>query len=314
MPVPVQLLSLRIAFTKVKSLWPILLVIGAYSALAMLLPLKQAVLIGPDEGFELLKGSMVAQGFELYTAIWNDQPPLFTLLLGCVFKLLGTSALFARAVTVGFVYVLLASLFSLCKDQEKPLTQCLFGVLLICAPMFLALGMSAMLELPALSLGYLSACLLLNNRNLPLTISRVLLSGLIFGSALMVKLTAVMLLPGILVGLIVRQTPLFRQDTIKRLVKHCMLWVMGAGIFVGLTLYLCPGLTVSMLINDHFGSRVREIIGVHPGAHFNAMTVLVKHREAVVALPAALILSFLTNKLHNIVFPLTNLMVALVVF
>ena len=42
--------------------------------------------LGVDEGYELIKGWMVSEGFLLYEQVWNDQPPLHTLLLGALFK------------------------------------------------------------------------------------------------------------------------------------------------------------------------------------------------------------------------------------
>src|SRR5205814_889334 len=51
-----------------------------------LLPLRTAIKIGADEGFELGKATLCLNGYKLYTDIWNDQPPLHTFLITQVLK------------------------------------------------------------------------------------------------------------------------------------------------------------------------------------------------------------------------------------
>jgi hypothetical protein len=77
------------------------------------LPLRTAVQIGADEGFEFAKVTLCAHGHELYTEVWNDQPPLHTFLVTQVVKHVSYSVLAARLVTTGFTVVLLGSLFFL---------------------------------------------------------------------------------------------------------------------------------------------------------------------------------------------------------
>lgn len=49
-----------------------------------------------DEGIELIKTSLYLQGFDLYTQIWNDQPPLSTIILSYWFRWFGESIASAR--------------------------------------------------------------------------------------------------------------------------------------------------------------------------------------------------------------------------
>src|SRR3954462_59258 len=49
----------------------------------------RAIEIGADEHCEVMKGFLWANGFPLYRQVWNDQPPLHTVLLGLCFKCFG---------------------------------------------------------------------------------------------------------------------------------------------------------------------------------------------------------------------------------
>ena len=41
-------------------------------------PIRNALEIGADEHYEVMKGLLWARGYPLYTRVWNDQPPLLT--------------------------------------------------------------------------------------------------------------------------------------------------------------------------------------------------------------------------------------------
>jgi hypothetical protein len=57
------------------------LVLGAYLFLQWFMPLRTAVQVGGDEGFELAKATLWLKGYKLYEQVWNDQPPLHTWLV-----------------------------------------------------------------------------------------------------------------------------------------------------------------------------------------------------------------------------------------
>src|SRR2546426_948862 len=46
----------------------------AFIVLQFSIPIKTAIQIGADEGFELAKATLCLKGYQLYTEIWNDQP------------------------------------------------------------------------------------------------------------------------------------------------------------------------------------------------------------------------------------------------
>jgi hypothetical protein len=84
-----------------------LLLTLAFALLVSFIPLQIAVRIGPDEGLELSKVTLVQKGYKLYTEVWNDQPPLYTSLLRHVTNL-GPSRIFGpRFLTVCFSLLLI---------------------------------------------------------------------------------------------------------------------------------------------------------------------------------------------------------------
>lgn len=289
--------------------WTALLVGGVFLGLVTQLPLRHAVKIGADEGFELLKGMMVARGFHLYIPLWNDQPPLHTLIVAGTFRLLGPSAFVARLVTVAFALLLLFSLVFLICRAEGSRTALLSALLLFCAPWFLILATSAMLELPAVAAGYCSAAVLLCPARFP-SQRRVFASGLIFGVALMIKLTAALLAPGILVSMFVADTSNLARTRVLATLKRCWMWTLGAGLVVVLIMLSYHGLSVHTLLSEHFSPRMRHTLAGRPELRFRPLQLLHEHPEAMAALPVALILAYLENKFREILFPLVNLLVA----
>ena len=55
----------------------------------------------PDEGVNLMKAALVANGYHLYDQIWNDQPPILTLILAATHWLFPYDVGVARAVVLG---------------------------------------------------------------------------------------------------------------------------------------------------------------------------------------------------------------------
>jgi len=55
--------------------------LALFLLLQCFLPLRTAILIGADEGFELAKAALSLIGYNVYIDIWNDQPPLHAYLL-----------------------------------------------------------------------------------------------------------------------------------------------------------------------------------------------------------------------------------------
>lgn len=71
------------------SLNPIVIVavlVGAFFLMQSWIPLRSAVQIGADEGFEVAEATLCLQEHQLYSEVWNGQPPLHTWLITQVLK------------------------------------------------------------------------------------------------------------------------------------------------------------------------------------------------------------------------------------
>jgi Dolichyl-phosphate-mannose-protein mannosyltransferase len=147
-----------------------------------------------DEGINLIKASLYSQGFSLYTEIWNDQPPLFTIVLDYWFNLFGQSMIAARLLVLILACILVWSFYEILTITIGTISALAGTLLLVTAWTFSRLSVSVMIGLPSLSLAMLSIyCLVLykrrNNRFL------LAISGSLLALSLQIKLITAFLIP-----------------------------------------------------------------------------------------------------------------------
>src|SRR6266700_3054619 len=87
------------------------ILLTAFFLIQSCVPLRTAVQIGADEGFELAKATLSLKGYRLYSEVWNDQPPLHTFLNIQIIKHISPSVLGPRLLTSVFAAVLLVAVF-----------------------------------------------------------------------------------------------------------------------------------------------------------------------------------------------------------
>ena len=143
-----------------KALITLALLLLAFLGLQFLLPLRTAVQIGADEGFELAKATLCVHGHQLYSEVWKDQPPLHTFLVTETLKHVSPSILGPRLITTGFTLLLLASVFLLAWRVSGLVVAVLATGLLMASPGFVELSSSCMLEIPALACAVAALCVL----------------------------------------------------------------------------------------------------------------------------------------------------------
>ena len=127
------------------------ILLSAFFLIQSCVPLRTAVQIGADEGFELAKATLCLRGYRLYSEVWNDQPPLHTFLITQILKRISPSILGPRLVTSVFAAVLLGTVFFLSLRVSGLFVAALATALLIVSPGFIELSSSCMLEIPALA-------------------------------------------------------------------------------------------------------------------------------------------------------------------
>jgi len=119
-------------------------------------PFRYVFEFDTDEGINAIKAFLSLRGFRLYSEIWNDQPPAFTLLLAFWFRLFGLRVVAGRALVLLFSATLIAGAVHYLRRSwsgEAAVAGLLFVVLL---PFYCELSVSIMIGLPSIAFGVLS--------------------------------------------------------------------------------------------------------------------------------------------------------------
>jgi hypothetical protein len=190
---------------------PLLFFICAYG----LMPIADVLQFDPDEGIELAKVTLYRQGYTLYEQIWNDQPPLLTILLSEWLGILGNSIVAARLMILGFAALLVGAFHSTLRLSVRP-SYAFMGTLGLCLTFgFLRLSVSAMRGLPALALAMLAVYWLClsqvqlfpNSHRSQYPLGWVAASGVCFGLSLQIKFVTLLLIPALLGQLLTGGAP-----------------------------------------------------------------------------------------------------------
>ena len=109
-----------------------------------------------DEGINMMKAMLLAEGYPLYDQIWSDQPPLLTYVLAVAFRAFGYDANVARLVVLVFSVVLLWAAWRFLRVIGGVSCAFIGSLLIILLPHFVQLSVSAMVGLPAVALAMVS--------------------------------------------------------------------------------------------------------------------------------------------------------------
>jgi hypothetical protein len=218
---------------------PLVLVLAVFIGLQALLPLRTAILIGADEGFEVAKSTLSLKGYKLYADVWNDQPPLHTFLVTESLRHFSSTMLGPRLITSGFALLLLAAVFMLCLRLSSLRVAALATLLLLASPGFLLLGSSCMLEIPALAPTMAALCLLAWASRIRGPAAEIA-AGVLLGMALEIKLISLVMLPmaALVVWVNRRQEPFDPRNVTHSLLFLSLSMVMS---MVAIDLLVCHG-------------------------------------------------------------------------
>jgi 4-amino-4-deoxy-L-arabinose transferase-like glycosyltransferase len=286
-----------------------LAVIAAWLILYSILPLDSALQLGGDEGYELMKGVLHAKRYSLYTQIWNDQPPVFTILLSAAFRLFGTTAFVARTVAAGFGLLLFLSLFRVVARRSGAWPGLLTIFLLISSPLVLRLSFSVMLEVPAFAAALTSAYFIFVWRDRR-HYGWLLASGVLTGIALGIKLTAILVVPAILLEILLQ----YRTGALKARLQQILLdlgrWGFSAfGSLILINVLWARGSYQSSL-KSHFTTAYVAGLSLPTDFRFSP-AIFLDHPECLIAAVMALVFALRQRRLKEIAFPLTFLATAL---
>jgi len=178
----------------------ILLAYGLYGLFSVWLgiPLKEALEIGGDDGFELAKSMLVERHPELASRMWNDQPWLHTLIHAWLFRHFGEQAIYPRLFSFLSVGVMGCTVGWALGRELGFIGGFLFMLLYLTGVSMPHWVWSAMLEPPAQSWALVGALLALAGSPRPW---RWVLAGALLACATHLKLTALIVVPALGVAL-----------------------------------------------------------------------------------------------------------------
>lgn len=297
----------HVPVNRFKNIWGCLLVVAAVLFLYSFLPLGKAFSFSNDEGFEVIKPFLYNKGFILYKEIWDDQPPIFTILIATAFKFFGTSILSARLVTAGFGLILFAVFHDLIRRRSGQWCALLAAFFLLASPGVILLTAAVMQEIPAMAAGLLAAWLLFQwakQRHWAWLLS----SGAVMAVALQIKFTAILLVPAILFeclllsGVKPAPTPRFNHW-----IKGILLWSATATAILVLIGVTWGKGSLDMSWKSHTGEQF--VAGMDRATdHYFTPDLPLKHIECVLAGAAGIALAFWRKRAREIAFPMALLL------
>ena len=241
--------------------------LAIFVCLQLEMRLATSVLVGPDEGFEVAKATLVLDRYKLYEDVWDDQPPLHTYLLSKILRFVPGTMLGPRLLTSAFGLILLVSVFLLGARISGRSVGALMSFLVLASPAFLQLASSCMLEIPALAVTLAALAVLASEKRGQGPLAEAI-AGVLLGIAFEIKLISIVLLP--IAALLLWQR---HQDDGRRARKTAssvfLVCAVLAATMVAVDLVVCHGnylLHFRQSWVSHFGGQ-RSLGHGSPGEH-----------------------------------------------
>lgn len=281
----------------------LLLVLAGLVLLLSRLPLATALEFIVDERYEVMKAFLCNKGFVLYRDIWNDQPPVHTMLLAECFRLWGPSILTARVLASAFGLLLFTAVYELIRRRTSTWCAVISCFLLLASPFVLSLNASVMLEVPAIGTALLSA-LLLFKWSEKRTWGWLIASGLVMGVALQIKLTAAVVAPAIAAEIAFRQQGNTKQDWQPVVVRNMFFW--GIPLLI---VFLAIGFTwgkgsLALSLKSHLTDEPSSLpFPVVPRDYPIQWNLFLRHIECVLAAAVGLAWAIRQRRWSEVSFP-----------
>ena len=251
--------------------------ISFFCVVYWLMPLKDVLQFDPDEGIELAKVTLFSQGYRLYDQVWNDQPPLLTLLLSEWFKLFGSNIEAARILILSFSSLLVGAFYQTLRFSLGR-GSALLGTIALCLTLnFLRLSVSVMRGLPAIALAMLGIyCLLLatappfrkpdHQQQFGWKLSLgTIASGMCFGLSLQLKFFTLLLFPACFLHLLLGWN---WRDRPKRLTAQrwysVLLWLGTCGLTFIVISLAAQSFSLTQLLGTHLDGTTQSALQREP--------------------------------------------------
>ena len=234
----------------------------------LFMPLEEVFQYDTDEGIQLVKAMLYQEGYQLYSEVWNDQPPLSTVILAGWLQIFGHSIVAARLLTLVCATVLIWTVGQLVRHSAGTIPALLAVVWLTLSSNFLQLSVSVMIGLPAIALAMLSL-FFINHYLRGAHWVYLFFAGASFALSLQTKLFTAFLLPFFLLPIFFPQMQFSAEQGRKLTVNQRSLAVFitlfsFAGVLC-LTWLLLPSSTLEQVVGAHINSELREKLLEHRG-------------------------------------------------
>ena len=208
-----------------------------------------------DEGINVMKALLYNRHYNLYTDIWSDQPPLFTVLLSAWFSIFGESVAAARILVALFSALLLWSFYLVLYNSVSLFAAVGAITLLVLSQFYIRLSGSVMIGLPALALAMASLALLVRGKQRWWTF---ILSACVMALALQTKLFVAGLFPAIGLYLLLTNPIEAIHRTFRQRLFRFGFWLLIVTLVLLALSFYFRALNTDMLFKTHFGAQTRE--------------------------------------------------------
>lgn len=143
-----------------------------------------------DEGVYLLSARAVAGGEALFTQVFSSQPPAFLESLALVLRATGDSLAHAQLFSLAWALLAMSATAAVARRLAGPVAAPLAAAALAVSVTFTNLAHMVQAEVPSLALAMASMAMALDSRARNWNRIRLVVSGLLFGAALLFKFFA----------------------------------------------------------------------------------------------------------------------------
>ena len=266
----------------------------------LLYPYLECFEFDKDEGINVMKASLLAEGHPLYQAIWSDQPPLFTYALAGAFRIFGFDVDVARYLVLILSCMLLWGSWNLLRVVGGNTHAFAASLLIVLLPYYMRLSLSVMVGLPALAFAVVSLSALTTWYENRASVW-LIMSALALGLSVFTKIFTGFLAPIFLLGIVVSEFAGTHKEvrTWQERLWPAACWTLVFASIACVLLVFCVGLAnVPQLLETHLAARkVPE---------FESISINSELREIGVYLLLGLlgILFMLRNKRWLVLYPL----------
>lgn len=218
---------------------------------------RYPIALDTDEGINLAKATLIADGYRLHRDIWSDQPGGFAYLLVGWRGVVGSSIEAARMLPLLLSATALLAIGWLVSQLTGPRSGTLTVLLILCTHRYIRLSTSVMIGLPALCVAIAALVplvLVRRQTSFWLKLSLIAASGVLFGLALQIKLWVMALIPLVMVLCAISRPGLRRLGRVGLIA----LWVATCS-----ACFVCAGLAMggfsSLLVTPHLAGSLPYI-------------------------------------------------------